>query len=220
MRQLDIIPSILGLAEKNSIPANPFGLLGYSERDSRRHPQTDAKTDLVEGVLAGALGRARAGGGWWGCCLLLASSCCINHVQELKARAGTGGRSIAAAARSVLSDLADSAFVAAFEIKQDRLESVYGADALAGAAYYNGERKKGQAHFFQAFLPNGLAPIKTLRYEAARRGTAQWMSSPSSMRANPKAQEYHTASQLLFESAMRPARPRTLCATSELFRLL
>ena len=48
---------------------------------------------------------------------------------------GSGGRAVAMAVRSVLSELSDVVFVAGFEM-QNGMKSVYGADVLAGAAYY------------------------------------------------------------------------------------
>lgn len=71
---------------------------------------------------------------------------------------GTGGRVIDTGVKSVLSDLSDSVFVAAFEM-QNTMKSIYGADVLAGAAYYKGERKKGHAFFFPGYFLTALEPI-------------------------------------------------------------
>ena len=67
---------------------------------------------------------------------------------------GTGGRSLAIAVRSVLSDLSDVVFVSAFEM-QNTMKPVYGADVLAGAAYLKGSASKGTPFSFREFLPNG-----------------------------------------------------------------
>lgn len=60
---------------------------------------------------------------------------------------GTGGRAIGLGALGILADQADVVFVSAFEV-QNGVKAVYGADILAGAAYYDKERKEGHAFFF------------------------------------------------------------------------
>jgi acetyl-CoA C-acetyltransferase len=75
--------------------------------------------------------------------------------------------------RSVLADFADSVFVSAFEV-QNTMKAVYGADVLAGAAYYNKERKKGGAFFFPelfsdragAYFEKYFMPVKILRHKS------------------------------------------------------
>ncbi len=122
---------------------------------------------------------------------------------------GTGGRALAMAVRSVLSDLADSVFVAAFEM-QNTMKAVYGADVLAGAAYYNKERKAGHAYFFPGiFSRRAEAYYEKYGYEMARRGMAKWYElSILNARKNPKAQEYHNSAQDLFALGMTPPDPK------------
>lgn len=121
---------------------------------------------------------------------------------------GTGGRAIAMAVRSVLSDLSDSVFVAAFEM-QNTMKSVYGADVLAGASYYNKERKEGLAYFFPGiFAERAGAYYKRYGYETARRGMAKWYElAILNARKNPKAQEYHNSSEDLFALGMTKPDP-------------
>jgi len=105
---------------------------------------------------------------------------------------GTGGRAIAMAIRGVLSDLSDVVFVAGFEM-QNRVKSVYGADVLAGAAYYDKERKAGDAFFFPGiFAKRAGAYFDAYGEKVARPGMAAWYKqSIENARKNPKAQEFH-----------------------------
>ena len=122
---------------------------------------------------------------------------------------GTGGRAIATAALAILSDMADAVFVAAFEM-QNKVKSVYGADVLAGAAYYNKERKEGQAHFFPGiFAERAGAYYEKFGYDPTRRAMAKWYEQAiQNARKNPKAQEYHNTVQNLFSLGMTPPNPK------------
>lgn len=121
---------------------------------------------------------------------------------------GTGGRTIATAVKGVLSDLSEISFVTAFEV-QNTMKAVYGADVLAGASYYNGERKRGHAYFFPGiFSDRAGAYYAKYGYEQTRRAMAKWYEqSISNARKNPKAQEYHNTSPNLFELGMTPPNP-------------
>lgn len=121
---------------------------------------------------------------------------------------GTGGRALATAVRSILSGLADSVFVAGFEI-QNSMKSVYGADVLAGAAYYSKERKEGYAYFFPGiFAVRARAYYEKYGYEFVRQGMARWYElAILNARKNPKAQEYHNTSSDLFSLGMTSPDP-------------
>jgi acetyl-CoA C-acetyltransferase len=118
---------------------------------------------------------------------------------------GTGGRAISMGIRSVLSDLSDVVFVAGFEM-QNTMKSVYGADVLAGAAYYNKERKKGQAFFFPGlFSDRAGAYFEQFGTEVPRQAMAKWYEiAILNARKNPKAQEFHNKTQDLFALGMTP----------------
>ncbi len=121
---------------------------------------------------------------------------------------GTGGRAIAAAVRSVLSGLADSVFVAGFEM-QNTMKSVYGADVLAAAAYYAKERKAGHAYFFPGiFAERAKAYYDLYGYEYTRKGLAKWYElAICHARKNSKAQEHHNTSADLFALGMTEPDP-------------
>ena len=122
---------------------------------------------------------------------------------------GTGGRSIAMGVRGVLSDLADTVFVAAFEV-QNTMKSVYGADVLAGASYYAKERKSGHAFFFpNIFAQRAGAYYDKYGYDFVRRGLAKWyQQAVLNARKNPKAQEYKIAFPDLFQLGMTRPDPQ------------
>ena len=122
---------------------------------------------------------------------------------------GTGGRAIATGLRSVLSDLADAVYVVGFEV-QNTVKSVYGADILAGAGYYNKERKTGQAFFFPGlFSDRAGAYFAKYGQTLPREGMAKWYEqSILNARKNPKAQEYHNKSEDLFSLGLTPPNPQ------------
>ena len=135
-------------------------------------------------------------------------SLALKPCTGIEGACGTGGRALAAAVRSVLSGLADSVFVAGFEM-QNTMKSVYGADVLAGAAYYAKERKEGHAYFFPGiFAERAKAYYDKFGYDYARKGLAKWYEqSILNARKNSKAQEHHNTSSDLFALGMTPPDP-------------
>jgi acetyl-CoA C-acetyltransferase/acetyl-CoA acyltransferase len=123
---------------------------------------------------------------------------------------GTGGRAIAMAMRSILSDLSDTVFVIGCEF-QNAVKSVYGADILAGASYYHGERKTGHAFFFPGiFAERAGAYFKRYGEQDTRKGLAKWYEiAIMNARKNPKAQEYQNTAPDLFKLGLTPPDPKT-----------
>lgn len=121
---------------------------------------------------------------------------------------GTGGRAIAAAVRSVLSDLSDTVFVAGFEM-QNGVKAVYGADILAGAAYYSKERPQGHAYFFPSlFSERAGSYYSAYGYEPTRHAMAAWYEqSILNARHNSKAQEFHNTSKDLLTLGLTLPNP-------------
>lgn len=121
---------------------------------------------------------------------------------------GTGGRAVATAVRSVLSDLADTVFVSGFEM-QNTMKSVYGADVLAGAGYYSKERKNGLAHYFPGvFAERAGAYYQQFGEGDARKAMAKWYEHAIlSARKNPKAQEFENTSKDLYQLGLTKPNP-------------
>lgn len=122
---------------------------------------------------------------------------------------GTGGRAVGMAIRSVLSDLSDTVFVVGFEM-QNTMKAVYGADVLAGAAYYAKERKEGGAYFFPGiFAARAGAYFAKYGEKSTREAMAKWYEqSILNARKNPKAQEYHNTAKDLLALGMTPPDPQ------------
>jgi acetyl-CoA C-acetyltransferase/acetyl-CoA acyltransferase len=120
----------------------------------------------------------------------------------------SGGRALAMGVRSVLSEMADTVFIAGFEI-QNSMKAIDGADVLAGASYYKEERKKGHPFFFPGvFSDRAGAYYDLYGYDAAREGMALWYEQMIlNARKNPKAQEYENSTPDLFAKGMTKPDP-------------
>lgn len=131
---------------------------------------------------------------------------------------GSGGRAIALGVQAVLSDTADAVFVSGFEV-QNTMKAVYGADVLAGAAYYRGERKKGPAFFFPGiFSERAGAYFSRYGKEKTRQAMARWYEmSILNARKNPKAQEYHNKAKNLYQLGCQPPNPKNFVEYLNLF---
>lgn len=122
---------------------------------------------------------------------------------------GSGGLAIVSAIKSILSDSAHAIYVTGFEI-QNTVKAVYGADYLAGAAYYNGERKNGHAHFFPSiFSERAGAYYQKYGQEKTRQALALWYANAiENARKNPKAQEYQNQNTDLLAFGLTPPNPK------------
>lgn len=122
---------------------------------------------------------------------------------------GSGGMAIATGIKSILAGCAHSVFVSGFEI-QNSVKAVYGADFLAGAAYFNGERKNGHAHFFpNIFSKRAGAYFAKYGNEKTRQALAQWYSNAiENARKSPKAQEHFNDSKDLLALGLTPPNPQ------------
>lgn len=134
----------------------------------------------------------------------LEGKCCIG----VEGACGTGGRAIGVAVRSILADRADAVFVIGFEM-QNRVKPLYGADVLAGAAYYERMRKGGHAHFFPGlFSDRAGAYFKKYGENRGREAMAAWYAQMIENSKNyPKGQEYHNKSKDPFSLGMTPPDP-------------
>ena len=64
---------------------------------------------------------------------------------------GSGGLGLTTAVKSVLAETAEVVLTIGVEV-QNTVKAVYGADILAGAGWYRGERKAGHAYFFPSLF--------------------------------------------------------------------
>jgi acetyl-CoA C-acetyltransferase len=123
---------------------------------------------------------------------------------------GSGGLGLAAAVKSVLAGTADIVLVIGVEV-QNTVKAIYGADILAGAGWYRGERKNGHAYFFPAqFSDRAGAYFEKYGREKTRRAFARWYRQAiENARLCETAQEFHNTAQDLESLALTEPNPRS-----------
>jgi acetyl-CoA C-acetyltransferase len=122
---------------------------------------------------------------------------------------GSGGLALTASVKTVLSDMADVVLTIGVEV-QNTVKAIYGADILAGAGHYVGERKDGHAYFFPAkFSDRAGACYESFGYDRMRRGMARWYERAIlNARKCPEAQEHHNDADDLFALGMTQPSPK------------
>ena len=125
---------------------------------------------------------------------------------------GSGGLGLVTAAKTILSDVADSVLTVGVEV-QNTVKAVYGADILGGAGHYAGQRKDGHAYFFPAkFSDRAGAAYAAFGHDKVREAMARWYErAVLNARMCPKAQEHHNAIDDLFAAGMSPPSPKAFC---------
>jgi acetyl-CoA C-acetyltransferase len=125
---------------------------------------------------------------------------------------GSGGLCLSTAAKSILAETADVVLGVGVEV-QNPVKAIYGADILAGAGHYAGERKAGHAYFFPSkFSERAGAYFKKFGEEETRKAMARWYElAILNARKNPKAQEYHNSIEDLFAAGMTRPNPKAFC---------
>ncbi|MDW7761803.1 MAG: beta-ketoacyl synthase N-terminal-like domain-containing protein [Acidobacteriota bacterium] len=104
----------------------------------------------------------------------------------------SGGVALSTAMKAVLAGASDVVLTVGVEV-QNTVKAIYGADILAGAGWYQGERKKGHAYFFPALFSDraGVCFEKYGR-DKMRRAFASWYrNAVENARLCPTAQEHH-----------------------------
>lgn len=130
----------------------------------------------------------------------------------------SGGLALVTAIKTILADLADVVLCIGVEI-QNSVKAIYGADYLAAAGWYSGERKKGHAYFFpDQFSQRAGACFEKFGHDKFRAGMAQWyVNAIENARKNPKAQEYHNKNPELYATGMTPPNPNVFCEYINVF---
>jgi len=123
---------------------------------------------------------------------------------------GSGGLGLMTSIKSVLAETADVVLAVGVEV-QNTVKAVYGADILAGAGWYRGERKKGHAFFFPAaFSDRAGAYFARYGRERTRRAFARWYRNAiENARLCETAQEYHNVCPDLEAQGLSEPNPRT-----------
>jgi acetyl-CoA C-acetyltransferase len=122
---------------------------------------------------------------------------------------GSGGLGLAAGIKSVLAETADVVLAIGVEV-QNTVKAVYGADILAGAGWFRGERKKGHAYFFPAaFSDRAGSYFEKYGREKTRQAFARWYRNAiENARLCETAQEFHNTAENLESLALTEPNPR------------
>ncbi|HEC78862.1 MAG TPA: 3-ketoacyl-CoA thiolase [candidate division WOR-3 bacterium] len=130
----------------------------------------------------------------------------------------SGGLALVTSIKTILADLADVVLCIGVEV-QNSVKAIYGADYLAAAGWFAGERKKGHAYFFpDQFSQRAGACFEKFGQERVRAGMTQWyVNAIENARKNPKAQEYHNKNQDLYSTGMTPPNPKVFCEHINVF---
>ncbi len=122
---------------------------------------------------------------------------------------GSGGLALMTALKSVLAETADVVLTIGVEV-QNTVKAVYGADYLAGAGWFRGERKKGHAFFFPAlFSDRAGAYFDKYGRDKTRRAFARWYrAAVENARLCETAQEFHNTCPDLEALALTEPNPK------------
>ncbi len=122
----------------------------------------------------------------------------------------SGGVALTAAMKSVLAGTADVVLAVGVEV-QNTVKAIYGADILAGAGWYRGERKAGHAYFFPAlFSDRAGAYFEKYGRDKTRRAFARWYrNAVENARLCETAQEFHNTCEDLEALGLTEPNPRT-----------
>ena len=123
---------------------------------------------------------------------------------------GSGGLGLVTAIKSVLAGTADVVLTVGVEV-QNTVKAIYGADILAGAGWYRGERKKGHAYFFPSlFSDRAGAYFEKYGRDKTRRAFACWYRTAiENARLCETAQEFHNACDDLEALGLTEPNPRS-----------
>ena len=130
----------------------------------------------------------------------------------------SGGLALVTALKTILADLAEVILCIGVEV-QNSVKAIYGADYLAAAGWYSGERKNGHAYFFpDKFSQRAGACFDKFGHDKVRSGMAQWyVNAIEHARKNLKAQEYHNQNTDLYATGMSSPTPKAFCEHISVF---
>ena len=123
---------------------------------------------------------------------------------------GSGGLGLTTAVKSVLAGTADVVLTVGVEV-QNTVKAIYGADILAGAGWFRGERKTGHAYFFPSlFSDRAGAYFEKFGRDKTRRAFARWYRNAiENARLCETAQEFHNTCEDLEALGLTEPNPRT-----------
>src|SRR4030042_4144946 len=140
------------------------------------------------------------------------SSFLYKPATRVEGACDSGGLALVVALKTILTDLADAVLCVGVEV-QNTVKAGYGADYLAAAGWYAGERKKGHVYFFpDKFSQRAGACYEKYGRDRVRAAMAQWyVNAIENARRNPKGQEHHNSNHDLDNTALTPPNPKVFC---------
>jgi len=123
---------------------------------------------------------------------------------------GSGGLGLTTAVKSVLAGTAEVVLTIGVEV-QNTVKAIYGADILAGAGWYRGERKTGHAYFFPSLFSNRAgAYFEKFGRDKTRQAFARWYrNAVENARLCETAQEFQNTCEDLEALGLTEPNPRT-----------
>jgi acetyl-CoA C-acetyltransferase len=130
--------------------------------------------------------------------------------SRVEGACGSGGLGLTTSIKSVLAGTADVVLAVGVEV-QNTVKAIYGADILAGAGWYRGDRKKGHAYFFPAsFSDRAGAYFEKYGRDKTRRAFARWYrNAVENARLCETAQEFHNTCPDLEALALTEPNPKS-----------
>ena len=135
---------------------------------------------------------------------------CWKPMTRVEGACGSGGLGLITAAKSVLAGTAEVVLAVGVEV-QNTVKAIYGADILAGAGWYRGERKAGHAYFFPSlFSDRAGAYFGKFGRDKTRQAFARWYrNAVENARLCETAQEFHNACGDLEALGLTEPNPRS-----------
>jgi acetyl-CoA acetyltransferase len=135
---------------------------------------------------------------------------CWKPMTRVEGACGSGGLGLITAAKSVLAGTAEVVLAVGVEV-QNTVKAIYGADILAGAGWYRGERKAGHAYFFPSlFSDRAGAYFGKFGRDKTRQAFARWYrNAVENARLCETAQEFHNACEDLEAAGLAEPNPRS-----------
>jgi acetyl-CoA acetyltransferase len=211
----------LGTGRKEFNPRTPRpGLEHYIQEAGRAAlAQVNTASNVDEGVIGNFMAARFNKQGHLGSLLTIVDPALEGKPMiRVEGACASGGLALATGLKSVLSGLADTVLVLGVEV-QNTVKAIYGADILAGAGWFSGERKAGHTYFFPGkFSDRAGAYGAKYGAERTRQAMAHWYATAvENARLNPLAQEHTNAVKDLVAQGLTPPDARSFMEHLNLF---
>jgi acetyl-CoA C-acetyltransferase/acetyl-CoA acyltransferase len=210
----------LGPGRREFNPAAPRPGLGHYITEAGRAAlaQVDDPAAIDEGVIGNFMAARFNRQGHLGSLMtIIHPSLEYKPALRVEGACASGGLALATGIKSVLSGLAEAVLVLGVEV-QNTVKSLYCADYLAGAGWYEGQRKDGPAFFFPGLFSERAGAYQAKVGSAARPAMARWFENAiRHARLNPAAQEFGNGVADLAAQGLTAPDPRSFCEHLNLY---